>query len=206
MKKLSEYYAAAVAVGELDDSPNQRAVLDKLQAVADAIDATHHTPWWRRLLQRWWRVHSPKGLYLHGPVGAGKTYLMDMFYGHVPESHKRRFHFHKFMQYLDDELRHHQGRRAPFHPEGLLCPRHRAGPASRGRKKSPPHRTSPVDRPNPSIGRRRAASGCPALAGRGGQRPTATDRHAKQCARLHRPAQYRHGPRGGNSPAHCRGS
>ncbi|NCT57712.1 MAG: cell division protein ZapE [Legionella sp.] len=114
MKKLSEYYAAAVAVGELDDSPNQRAVLDKLQAVADAIDATHHTPWWRRLLQRWWRVHSPKGLYLHGPVGAGKTYLMDMFYGHVPESHKRRFHFHKFMQYLDDELRHHQGRRNPL--------------------------------------------------------------------------------------------
>ena len=107
MKALSAYYTDAVAAGEIDDSPNQRAVLDKLQAVVDGIDAAHHTPWWRR-------AKPPKGLYLHGPVGAGKTYLMDVFYGHVPESHKRRFHFHKFMQYIDDELRHHQGRRNPL--------------------------------------------------------------------------------------------
>jgi cell division protein ZapE len=110
MKKLSVYYDKAVAMGDLDDSPNQRVVLEKLQCLADAVDASHHAPWWKR----WLRAKPPQGLYVHGPVGAGKTYLMDLFYEHLPESHKRRFHFHKFMQYIDDELRHHQGRRNPL--------------------------------------------------------------------------------------------
>jgi len=110
MKKLSLYYAEAVATGELDYSANQRIVLDKLQNLLDAVDASHHAPWWKR----WYRTKTPQGLYLHGPVGAGKTYLMDLFYEHLPESHKRRFHFHKLMQYVDDELRHHQGRRNPL--------------------------------------------------------------------------------------------
>lgn len=110
MKKLSSYYNAAVATGELDDSPNQRVVLEKLQKVLDAVDASHHMPWWKR----WWWHSSSQGIYLHGPVGTGKTYLMDLFYEHLPEAHKRRFHFHKFMQYVDDELRHHQGKRNPL--------------------------------------------------------------------------------------------
>jgi len=110
MKKLSAYYEEAVVAGALIDSANQRGVLQKLQTLTEAVDASHHAPWWRR----WWRAKSPQGLYLHGPVGAGKTYLMDLFYEHLPESHKQRFHFHKFMQYVDDALRQHQGRRNPL--------------------------------------------------------------------------------------------
>jgi cell division protein ZapE len=37
------------------------------------------------------------GLYLHGEVGRGKTMLMDLFYGLVPITEKRRVHFHEFM-------------------------------------------------------------------------------------------------------------
>lgn len=41
----------------------------------------------------------PKGIYLHGDVGSGKTMLMDMFYTTVPEHlTKKRIHFHAFMQ------------------------------------------------------------------------------------------------------------
>lgn len=112
MKNLSLYYNTAVAAGELNDSPNQRVVLEKLQGIADAVDASHHTPWW--MFWQRWLSKPPRGLYVHGPVGTGKTYLMDLFYEHLPESHKRRFHFHKFMQYIDDELRHYQGRRNPL--------------------------------------------------------------------------------------------
>lgn len=44
-------------------------------------------------------VRAPKGLYLYGTVGCGKTMLMDMFYDHclVESSAKRRVHFHSFM-------------------------------------------------------------------------------------------------------------
>ncbi|KAF0852815.1 mitochondrial ATPase family gene 1 (AFG1) ATPase [Andalucia godoyi] len=39
----------------------------------------------------------PKGVYLWGGVGCGKTTVMDIFYGSVPVSGKRRIHFHEFM-------------------------------------------------------------------------------------------------------------
>lgn len=43
-------------------------------------------------------VRQPRGLYLHGDVGCGKTYLMDLFYETLPPNvPKERIHFHKFM-------------------------------------------------------------------------------------------------------------
>ncbi len=39
----------------------------------------------------------PKGLYLWGGVGRGKTFLMDAFYAGLPYRRKRRIHFHNFM-------------------------------------------------------------------------------------------------------------
>jgi len=48
----------------------------------------------------------PKGLYMYGDVGSGKTMLMDLFYDTLPESihSKTRIHFHNFMQEVHKEL------------------------------------------------------------------------------------------------------
>ena len=48
----------------------------------------------------------PRGLYLYGDVGSGKTMLMDMFYDTLPSSvtSKTRIHFHNFMQDVHKRL------------------------------------------------------------------------------------------------------
>ena len=49
-----------------------------------------------------------------GPVGAGKTYLMDLFFESLQEPRKARFHFHLFMQQIDKKLRQLQGHANPI--------------------------------------------------------------------------------------------
>jgi len=47
----------------------------------------------------------PKGLYLWGGVGRGKTFLMDAFYAGLPYRRKRRIHFHRFMAEVHHEMK-----------------------------------------------------------------------------------------------------
>ncbi|KAF9548187.1 hypothetical protein BGW38_009609, partial [Lunasporangiospora selenospora] len=71
------------------------------------------------------RAAVPKGLYLYGSVGTGKTMLMDLFYSSLPRADKRRVHFHNFMLELHGRLHQlktttHQHKDAlPFLAESL---------------------------------------------------------------------------------------
>ncbi len=105
---LIDQYDAAVARAEISNDPSQRSVITPMQRVADDL-ATLRPSWFNC-----WRKKQVTGLYLHGPVGVGKTYLGDLFYQNVDEPLKSRFHFHHFMQQVDAQLRRLQGQKDPL--------------------------------------------------------------------------------------------
>jgi cell division protein ZapE len=55
------------------------------------------------------RLPIPKGVYMYGGVGRGKSFLMDCFYNAVPLKRKTRLHFHEFMREVHRELAELQG-------------------------------------------------------------------------------------------------
>ncbi|ASQ44890.1 cell division protein ZapE [Legionella clemsonensis] len=106
---LIKRYEEIIASGEIEDDPIQRTVLASMQRVCDELRLPRRS--WFNWLQK---LPQPIGLYLYGPVGVGKTFLMDLFYEQVEEQHKARIHFHHFMQQVDGQLRHLQGQKDPL--------------------------------------------------------------------------------------------
>ncbi|MGV8805744.1 MAG: cell division protein ZapE [Polaromonas sp.] len=60
------------------------------------------------------RPHIPRGVYMYGGVGRGKSFLMDCFFNAVPLRRKVRLHFHEFMREVHRELQELQGRANPL--------------------------------------------------------------------------------------------
>ena len=97
---LTETYAARVRDGQLEADAAQRACVNALARLADALTG-YVLPGQRGFLDRLFGraapAEPPRGLYIWGEVGRGKTMLMDLFFHAAPVLHKRRVHFHAFM-------------------------------------------------------------------------------------------------------------
>ena len=89
---LSDQYDALVAAGQLHRDEAQVALLPELERIRTALAA----PVKRGLFRK--TPEPPKGLYLWGGVGSGKSMLMDMFVDTLGDIPVRRVHFHAFMQ------------------------------------------------------------------------------------------------------------
>ena len=95
---LKDRYSSLVAQGRIEDDPAQRACIVRLAQLARELRGYVPAPqrgFLDRLLARTSNV--PRGLYIWGAVGRGKTMLMDMFFARAEIEPKRRVHFHAFM-------------------------------------------------------------------------------------------------------------
>jgi cell division protein ZapE len=100
---LAAAYGALLAKGAIAADPAQSQCVAKLGELSASLDR------WRRrrngLAGLFGRAEpSPRGLYIFGRVGRGKTMLMDLFFETVPFRRKRRAHFHEFMADVHDRL------------------------------------------------------------------------------------------------------
>ena len=102
-------YRALRQRGLLQPDPAQQLAIERLQSLYRAL--LHYRPetglrgWLARFgLAENGGSHAPVGLYLCGPVGRGKSMLMDLFFRSVPTLRKRRVHFHAFMLEVHDRI------------------------------------------------------------------------------------------------------
>lgn len=90
-------YRAAVEAGQLKSDPAQAESVARLDALAHQL-ADYASGRSRGFLGFARKKPVPRGLYIWGPVGRGKSMLMDLFFEHAVLEPKRRVHFHAFMQ------------------------------------------------------------------------------------------------------------
>jgi cell division protein ZapE len=111
----SQRYADGVARGEWNDDPAQHEALRELDRIhAALVDAGASAPGLLSRLFGGRAPEPPRGLYLWGGVGRGKTFLVDLFYAGLPIERKRRTHFHRFMRSVHERLRAHAGEADPL--------------------------------------------------------------------------------------------
>ncbi|XP_063299601.1 AFG1-like ATPase [Pelobates fuscus] len=100
-----QHYDFLVKEAVLRKDEHQRRVMQHLENLHEALKGYRKDG--KGVLSKFFtRSKPPKGLYVFGDVGTGKTMVMDMFFAHVEVEQKKRVHFHGFM--LDVHSRIHR--------------------------------------------------------------------------------------------------
>lgn len=104
---FSEAYQAQIAAGAIEPDAAQAEVAGAYAAL-DLRLANYNPQRKQGLLSRLFgggdKDEAPRGLYIHGEVGRGKTMLMDLFFQHASVEQKRRAHFHEFMADVHERI------------------------------------------------------------------------------------------------------
>ncbi|MGH8264651.1 MAG: cell division protein ZapE [Steroidobacterales bacterium] len=112
-------YDELVARQQIASDSAQRLAIERLDALREelVVHPRRYGFWRRRLMQRFPHraaLTPPRGVYLWGGVGRGKTLIMDLFFDALPITERRRTHFHRFMHDLHAELGRLHHRSSPL--------------------------------------------------------------------------------------------
>ena len=105
MSAVIERYQAKLAERGYTADSAQLAAIERLQRLADELQGFDNRPGGllKRLMSR--GKTPPRGVWMYGGVGRGKSFLMDCFFEALPTERKTRLHFHEFMRAVHQELK-----------------------------------------------------------------------------------------------------
>src|SRR5579862_1692441 len=109
-RTLRELYERQIAARGFRADPAQLAIVGRLETLRSRLIAARRASGslrgrLLRALRRGQARAPVRGVYLWGPVGRGKTWLMDLFFHSLPFPERRRRHFHRFMHEVHAELK-----------------------------------------------------------------------------------------------------
>jgi len=110
---VRQYYENALTERGYESDSAQQVAVDRLQDYYDQwvqFRSKRSNPL-KKILNR---PEVPRGVYLWGGVGRGKSFLMDAFYATVPVVRKTRLHFHEFMRSVHRQLEEVKGQQDPL--------------------------------------------------------------------------------------------
>ncbi len=122
---VRQVYEAELAARGFQSDPAQLRAVEALERCASewADFKAQRSNAFKKLINR---PDIPRGVYMHGGVGRGKSFLMDCFFHAVPLNRKTRLHFHEFMREVHRELADLQGTVNPLDELGRrIAKRHR---------------------------------------------------------------------------------
>jgi cell division protein ZapE len=110
---VKQTYEAELAARGYQADPAQLRAVEALERCARewAAFKEKRSNAFKKLINR---PDIPRGVYMFGGVGRGKSFLMDCFYNAVPLKRKTRLHFHEFMREVHRELADLQGTANPL--------------------------------------------------------------------------------------------
>ena len=110
MTAVAQRYLALIAAGELRPDPDQEQAVAVLDRLAAELRPARKSGLLSGLFGR--TPPAPRGVYLWGGVGRGKSMLMDLAYETIDHEPKRRVHFHEFMLEVHERLRQERAKEA----------------------------------------------------------------------------------------------
>lgn len=110
---VTEFYEQALKDRGYNSDEAQRATIERMQVFHDEFVQFKKDR--RSVIKKFLnRPTVPRGMYLWGGVGRGKSFLMDCFYSAIPLERKVRLHFHEFMRGVHAELDQLKGVKDPL--------------------------------------------------------------------------------------------